>query len=126
MDAVWGRCRSKYHFQQALATRTSSAALGVTHAAATHIPPTDTTPSTDREISNTEPGSAARTGDLDAVAEVSTAPMQEEPVAENVTSQKVKRKVHPCPRPGCGKEYKQLSGLRYHLTHVCLPSVNYV
>ena len=27
-------------------------------------------------------------------------------------------KVFPCPHPGCGKQYKQMSGLRYHLSHV--------
>ncbi|KAH9949505.1 hypothetical protein B0H21DRAFT_728295 [Amylocystis lapponica] len=27
------------------------------------------------------------------------------------------RKMHPCPRPNCRNQYKQLSGLRYHMTH---------
>lgn len=27
------------------------------------------------------------------------------------------KRVHKCPHPGCVKEYKQLSGLRYHLLH---------
>ncbi|OSD05897.1 hypothetical protein PYCCODRAFT_1383880 [Trametes coccinea BRFM310] len=31
--------------------------------------------------------------------------------------EKPRRKLHPCPHPGCGKQYKQLSGLRYHLSH---------
>ena len=31
-----------------------------------------------------------------------------------------KRKLHPCPHDGCLNEYKQLSGLRYHLLHVRL------
>lgn len=30
------------------------------------------------------------------------------------------RKLHPCPHDGCLNEYKQLSGLRYHLLHVSL------
>lgn len=28
------------------------------------------------------------------------------------------KKVHPCPHPRCPNRYKQLSGLRYHLSHV--------
>lgn len=31
---------------------------------------------------------------------------------------KPQKRVHPCPRADCPKEYKQLSGLRYHLAHV--------
>ncbi|EIN13381.1 hypothetical protein PUNSTDRAFT_129070 [Punctularia strigosozonata HHB-11173 SS5] len=31
-----------------------------------------------------------------------------------------KRKLHPCPHAGCPNQYKQLSGLRYHLDHVGL------
>lgn len=29
-----------------------------------------------------------------------------------------KKKTFACPRPGCTNHYKQMSGLRYHLTHV--------
>ncbi|KAL4243166.1 hypothetical protein ABKN59_001086 [Abortiporus biennis] len=36
--------------------------------------------------------------------------------AEVTTSGKQK-KVHPCPHSGCPNQYKQLSGLRYHLSH---------
>ncbi|KAF7975763.1 hypothetical protein HWV62_8561 [Athelia sp. TMB] len=30
------------------------------------------------------------------------------------------KKVHPCPHPNCQNQYKQLSGLRYHLSHVSI------
>lgn len=30
------------------------------------------------------------------------------------------KRLHKCPHQGCVKVYKQMSGLRYHLLHVCL------
>lgn len=38
-------------------------------------------------------------------------------------SQPKPRKIYPCPHPGCRNQYKQLSGLRYHLARVRLHSV---
>jgi len=37
---------------------------------------------------------------------------------EQLAAQPKIKKTHPCPHPGCSNQYKQLSGLRYHLTHV--------
>ena len=31
------------------------------------------------------------------------------------------KRLHLCPKPGCNNQYKQLSGLRYHLSHVNNP-----
>jgi hypothetical protein len=35
--------------------------------------------------------------------------------------QSILRKMHKCPHEGCLNEYKQKSGLRYHLSHVSIP-----
>ncbi|KAI0095277.1 hypothetical protein BDY19DRAFT_917081 [Irpex rosettiformis] len=48
----------------------------------------------------------------------SITPQPEVPVtAVNSVSAGVKKKMFGCPRPGCTNQYKQMSGLRYHLTH---------
>ncbi|KZT23864.1 hypothetical protein NEOLEDRAFT_1095648 [Neolentinus lepideus HHB14362 ss-1] len=41
-------------------------------------------------------------------------------VAKGSINKSEKRKEHRCPHPSCPNVYKQLSGLRYHLLHVCL------
>ena len=52
----------------------------------------------------------------------SASPSEDLPPAPPVPDiYKIKRKTFPCPHPGCPKEYKQVSGLRYHLTHVRIP-----
>lgn len=33
-------------------------------------------------------------------------------------TEKLKKRIYSCPRPDCPNEYKQLSGLKYHLAHV--------
>ena len=107
---LWGAFRSRYHFQQALASRTDTAGLGAATAEVTQQAPTDAT---------SRPPAAQGTSrcDSDDTAQTADAPGTQEEVSVR-SPQKPKRKVHPCPRAGCGKEYKQLSGLRYHLTHV--------
>ena len=44
------------------------------------------------------------------------------PSLPNEEITKSKRRVHRCTFKGCGKEYKQLSGLRYHILHVVIDS----
>jgi len=39
------------------------------------------------------------------------------PGAPEASGAKSSKKVHPCPHHGCRKQYKQISGLRYHLAH---------
>ncbi|KAI0724224.1 hypothetical protein C8T65DRAFT_637 [Cerioporus squamosus] len=113
---------SRYHFQQALATRG-----GDPHAPGSVAPtaPTVGTPRSDGEQSSTlhkddiprsSAEARAQTQGTPATPGTLTAPNREG-VAEKSTPEKPKRKLHPCPRPGCTKAYKQLSGLRYHLTH---------
>ena len=41
---------------------------------------------------------------------------------DDQTGQSKCEKAHKCPHAGCPKEYKQLSGLRYHLLHVRIMS----
>ncbi|KII93703.1 hypothetical protein PLICRDRAFT_26811 [Plicaturopsis crispa FD-325 SS-3] len=36
-------------------------------------------------------------------------------------AERKKNKCYRCPRPDCVKDYRQLSGLRYHLAHVSMP-----
>ncbi|PIL30960.1 transcription factor [Ganoderma sinense ZZ0214-1] len=115
---------SKYHFQQALATRTDNPDLGGSAA--------PVTPSIEQE---TREGEVATSGAVeppcgaDCAEAEGTAPSRTHatPVPQRTPEKtgagsapapdKPKRKLHPCPHPGCSKEYKQLSGLRYHLTH---------
>lgn len=40
------------------------------------------------------------------------------PVSEMPRKQKRPARTHPCPHANCPQVYKQLSGLRYHLSHV--------
>jgi len=49
----------------------------------------------------------------------STAPLPAAP--ETSRKQKRPAKTHPCPHANCPQVYKQLSGLRYHLSHVSRP-----
>lgn len=61
-----------------------------------------------------------------ALSSVTQTPPRPEPEATSVSrdatdSLAKRKKTFPCPQPGCRKEYKQLSGLRYHLAHVRIP-----
>ncbi|TFK93537.1 hypothetical protein K466DRAFT_537804 [Polyporus arcularius HHB13444] len=110
---------SRYHFQQALAGRGGDPDVaGIVAPTA----PTTGNPRSDGEQScNSHQTDVLRsTAEPDAQATPATpgpptAPRED--LAENSTPEKPKRKLHPCTRPGCTKAYKQLSGLRYHLTH---------
>ncbi|KAI0757323.1 hypothetical protein C8Q80DRAFT_1092893 [Daedaleopsis nitida] len=120
---------SKYHFQQALAGRTDDPDLAGTAVAAAHDVPTNATPLQGNHPSDSDSGSTP--GTTDAEAMTTAAPARNEGAHAEKTAgekkgahaektageKKGKPKTHPCPRPGCGKKYKQLSGLRYHLTH---------
>lgn len=60
---------------------------------------------------------------LQAITSItSTSPSTGQPPALE-TSRKLKRptRTHPCPHANCPQVYKQLSGLRYHLSHVSPP-----
>src|SRR5712672_2546694 len=49
----------------------------------------------------------------------STVPASSQPpVSETSRKQKRPARTHPCPHANCPQVYKQLSGLRYHLSHV--------
>lgn len=57
-----------------------------------------------------------------ALSSVTQTPPRPEPEATSVSRDAIdslakRKKTFPCPQPGCRKEYKQLSGLRYHLAH---------
>ncbi len=47
------------------------------------------------------------------------------PAPETSRKQKRPAKTHPCPHVNCPQVYKQLSGLRYHLSHVSRPYLGY-
>ncbi|KAI0768607.1 hypothetical protein BD413DRAFT_479387 [Trametes elegans] len=102
---------SKVHFQQALATRRTTSGPTSAVDRAPGAPTQDISPSvaTDNDRANSPPTAAP--------ADSAPAVLGDSPGAENASPAKPKRKLHPCPRPGCGKQYKQLSGLRYHLSH---------
>ena len=52
----------------------------------------------------------------------STVPSTAQPPAlETPRKQKRPLRTHPCPHANCPQVYKQLSGLRYHLSHVSPP-----
>ncbi|KAI0651537.1 hypothetical protein C8Q79DRAFT_933915 [Trametes meyenii] len=91
---------SKVHFQQALATRGGNVRAALLVAQDQDVPGSGT--SSDPPTTTDLPESAITTA--------------EEPLGI-ATPAKPKCKLHPCPHPGCGKQYKQLSGLRYHLSH---------
>ncbi|KAI0828359.1 hypothetical protein BC628DRAFT_1365562 [Trametes gibbosa] len=90
---------SKVHFQQALATICE--------------------PSESRHtVARSVAAEGEAQGVSEAVAGVSIpATVAGHPGSEEACPAKPRRKLHPCPRLGCGKQYKQLSGLRYHLSH---------
>ncbi|KAI0374497.1 hypothetical protein BV20DRAFT_1118498 [Pilatotrama ljubarskyi] len=100
---------SKVHFQYALATRRDTPVTG-----STAVQPAE---------SGTEgqdvPETHAADGPPNATTQAGLALVA--PASEvrlgSTSPPKPRRKLHPCPRPGCGKQYKQLSGLRYHLSH---------
>nr|UOO00978.1 R2R3-Myb transcription factor [Ganoderma lucidum] len=115
---------SKYHFQQALATRTDNPDHGGSAA--------PDTPSTEREAGGNEmatsgavepPHGTVCTEAEDAEPSRTPPALVPQRTPDKTgpgtvpVSEKPKRKLHVCPHPGCSKEYKQLSGLRYHLTH---------
>lgn len=98
------------HFQQALATQgdppepshaVAQSAVGGVETQG--VPETSGAPPTTADAGNTLHAPVGTAGD---------------PSVEEARPVMPKRKLHPCPRPGCGKQYKQLSGLRYHLSHV--------
>ncbi|KAI0666343.1 hypothetical protein C8Q78DRAFT_1060895 [Trametes maxima] len=91
---------SKVHFQQALATRGGNVRALLTVVQDQDVPGSGT---------SSDPPTAT---DL---PESITAGAEER--LENTSPAKPKRKLHPCPHHGCSKQYKQLSGLRYHLSH---------
>ncbi|RPD81668.1 hypothetical protein L226DRAFT_496659 [Lentinus tigrinus ALCF2SS1-7] len=117
---------SRYHFQQALAARGGDPDVGGTDAPNTltsEIPRSDGEQSMnlhqdDLPRSTAEAEAEAQTRAITAMLGTSTAPAPtRKDAAENTPPEKSKRKLHSCTRPGCTKAYKQLSGLRYHLTH---------
>ena len=113
--------RSRYHFQQALATRGDDSNAGGTDAinnSTTGSPRSDGQRSSNLNQGE-EPPAGIGPEAAPVTSETSAAPApSHEDSAEKPTPEKPKRKLHSCPRPGCTKVYKQLSGLRYHLTHV--------
>lgn len=52
---------------------------------------------------------------LSATRSMDDTPDNTQAPAEDASKNK---KVHSCPYPDCPKQYKQLSGLRYHISHV--------
>ncbi|KAI0639083.1 hypothetical protein C8Q77DRAFT_1213751 [Trametes polyzona] len=102
---------SKVHFQQALAT--------------IREPPVSQlgTAPVHQHQDGSQGGRARTSADGAAPDSASAAPAPAPEIRSSVVAEedarapKPKRKLHPCPRPGCGKQYKQLSGLRYHLSH---------
>ncbi|TBU34921.1 hypothetical protein BD311DRAFT_745232 [Dichomitus squalens] len=115
---------SKYHFQQALATRAdttfqegSTVVAPDTPTNGQHARQGDISMSDADERSRTLPQTATK---APVISQTPTALMESPEKTGSssaFTSQKPKRKLHPCPHPGCSKQYKQLSGLRYHLSH---------
>ncbi len=113
--------RSRYHFQQALAGRGGDPDVAgiVAPTAPTGNPRSDGEQSCNlhqADVLRSTAEAVAQTQATPATPGPSTAPRED--LAENSPPEKPKRKLHPCTRPGCTKAYKQLSGLRYHLTHV--------
>ena len=111
-------CRSKYHFQQALATRTDNPDLGGSAAPATPSIGRDTEEGELASSGSVEPPRGAVRAEAEGTALVPQRTPEKTGSGSALSSDKPKRKLHPCPHPGCSKKYKQLSGLRYHLTHV--------
>ena len=99
---------SKYHFQQALAAHTNVPAPAGGDGSTAESTPVSME---DVIIEAAPDGSGGHTP---------SAPPGEVPSPRPATADiyKIKRKTIPCPHPGCSKQYKQVSGLRYHLTHV--------
>lgn len=122
-------CRSRYHFQQALATRTGNPGLGGSAAPDTSSIGQDTgvgEMTTSRAV-ETPRGAACAEVEGTAHSRTPPAPVPQRTLEKSGSvaapaSERLTRKLHLCPHPGCSKEYKQLSGLRYHLTHVRPPS----
>ena len=112
-----GAYRSRYHFQQALATRTDIPDLGGSTAPDVSM---DDGQARAQLLSQPHLVDTPRPGEAkEAETQSQTALDRAEPPENTGTAKtKAKRKHHPCPYTGCNKEYKQLSGLRYHLTHV--------
>ncbi|KAH9891011.1 hypothetical protein C8Q73DRAFT_763833 [Cubamyces lactineus] len=104
---------SKVHFQQALAAQQGSSS--------SHAEPGET--ADQRSGSQTHgammSGSCPANGDDPPVAaQPGSGDSGAEGAPKKTGSGRAKApKVHPCPHPGCGKQYKQMSGLRYHLSH---------
>ncbi|KAI9068020.1 hypothetical protein FKP32DRAFT_1588049 [Trametes sanguinea] len=100
---------SKVHFQQALAARQT---LPDTSQPASQ-PGTSQAPTAGQPPS-THPPTLSHPEAPEATSDNARAPPERE---KDQAREKPRRKLHPCPHAGCGKQYKQLSGLRYHLTH---------
>ncbi|KAI0359049.1 hypothetical protein OH77DRAFT_1575426 [Trametes cingulata] len=96
---------SKVHFQYALATRRDP------------VVPNSTAPQPTAPETYSQDVSANRTTTSPVNAATEPEPAPAAPASQDTSPQKPRRKLHPCPQPGCGKQYKQLSGLRYHLSH---------
>ncbi|KAI0336158.1 hypothetical protein GY45DRAFT_585147 [Cubamyces sp. BRFM 1775] len=104
---------SKVHFQQALAAQLgSSAGHADPGQAADH-------PSGSQTHGTMMSGSCPANGDDPPVAaQPGSGESGAEGAPRKTRSGRAKApKVHACPHPGCGKQYKQMSGLRYHLSH---------
>ncbi|KAL1951754.1 hypothetical protein VTO73DRAFT_903 [Trametes versicolor] len=103
---------SKVHFQQALATIRDPPVLG--SAAAEFAASMASAQGTaEGEPVNGPPNTTADVIGSVGVPDEAVG----DPGPDDARPTKPKRKLHPCPHPGCGKQYKQLSGLRYHLSH---------
>ncbi|KAI1797566.1 hypothetical protein LXA43DRAFT_981068 [Ganoderma leucocontextum] len=113
---------SRYHFQQALTTRTDNPG-----GSAAPDTPSDGQEMGEGEMATSgaiEPprGAVCAEADGPAPSQVPAALVPQRTPEKTgsgsaLPSEKPKRKLHLCPHPGCNKQYKQLSGLRYHLTH---------